>query len=357
MTTSLDLNQIQDEIAAMQRQEQSYYCRQQQQMDPLSHYPLTSSNSVLSWHSQHSLPSMHRSKARPNVHHPFRQYMVQWMHTIHDTFQLCPVVVPTAIYYLDSLTCAPNNPLDYQLCGLTSLHLAVKVHETRIFQLRQLLEMGNVCFTEEKVIETERRILSTCAWKLHPPVPEAYLYILGKLFAQNPQIPTTAMQILRTSLVQNLQAKPSVIAYASLLASMEQSYISVEQKQAYCRDIMRVSGLTATSPGLAQTYKVLGVSAAAAASTAPTPVSVPIPQVIPVVKTSSPKSRMRPQIIVQDDIPAADFSSLLLSPETFDDGEYREVITCGQDAIEVTFCNKPGLDFLDTISPRSVEGL
>eukprot|EP00526_Cylindrotheca_closterium_P018790 CAMPEP_0113607172 /NCGR_PEP_ID=MMETSP0017_2-20120614/3241_1 /TAXON_ID=2856 /ORGANISM="Cylindrotheca closterium" /LENGTH=355 /DNA_ID=CAMNT_0000515755 /DNA_START=186 /DNA_END=1253 /DNA_ORIENTATION=+ /assembly_acc=CAM_ASM_000147 len=355
MTTSMSLDQIQDEIAAMQRQEQSYYhysSSSSSSCDLPSHYPLTSSTSCLSFQSQHSLPSMHRSKSRPNVHHPFRQYMVQWMHTIHDTFQLCPVVVPTAMYYLDSLTCAPNNPLDYQLCGLTSLHLAVKVHETRIFQLRQLLEMGNVCFTEEKVIDTERRILRACAWKLHPPVPEGYIYILGKLFYQNPQIPTTAMQILRTSVVCNLQAKPSVIAYASLLASMEQSFISMEQKQALCRNIMRVSGLTATSPGLAETYKVLGVRAPQVA-VRPTAT----PQVYPVVKQSSPLARMRPQIIVQDDIPAADFSNLLTSPETFDDGEYREVITCAEDGIEVTFCDKPGLDFLDTISPRSVEGL
>ncbi|KAL3935532.1 MAG: hypothetical protein SGBAC_008960 [Bacillariaceae sp.] len=351
MTTSLSLNQIHDEIAAMQRQEQSYYCYNSCELP--SHYPLTNSASCLSYQSQHSMPSMHRTKSRPNVHHPFRQYMVQWMHTIHDTFQLCPVVVPTAMYYLDSLTCAPNNPLDYQLCGLTSLHLAVKVHETRIFQLRQLLEMGNVCFTEEKVIETEKRILRTCAWKLHPPVPEAYLYILGKLFFQNPQIPTSAMQILQTALVYNLQAKPSVIAYASLLASMEQSFISTEQKQHLCHQIMRVSGLTAASPGLAQTYKLLGVHTAHAAP--PMPVRPVAPQVY--LKSSSPKrSRMRPQIIVQDDIPAADWSSLL-SPETFDDGEYREVITCSQDEIEVTFCDKPGLDFLDTISPRAVEGL
>jgi len=274
------------------------------------------------------------------------------MHTIHDTFQLCPVVVPTAMYYLDSLTSAPNNPLDYQLCGLTSLHLAVKVHETRIFQLRQLLEMGNVCFTEQNVIDTEKRILRVCAWKLHPPVPEGYLYTISKLFPQHPQIPTTAMHILRRSLQFNLQAKPSVIAYASLLASMEQSYISNPQKQAYCRTIMRVSGWTATTPGLAETYKVLGVGA-------PVPRQgrvEPPPQVYPVSKSVTPKNRIRPHIIVQDDIPAADLSNLL-SPETFDDGEYREIITCAADGIEVTFCDKPGLDFLDTISPRSVEGL
>jgi len=346
------LHQIHDEIAAMQRQEQSYY-HSVSTAAPNSYYPLQNSPSSVSMQSMHSVHAHHpyhsSGKNRPNIHHPFRQYMVQWMHTIHDTFQLCPVVVSTAMYYLDSLTCAPNNPLDYQLCGLTSLHLAVKVHETRIFQLKQLLEMGSVCFTEENVIQTEKRILQACAWKLHPPVPEAYLYILGKLFHQHPEVPTTAMHILRQSLLYNLQVKPSVIAYASLLASMEQSFISMDQKKALCRNIMKVSGLTATSPGLTETYKVLGVRAPSAISAPPAPVRPP-PQVYPV-------SNERPQIVVQQaPLTTADLSNLL-SPESLDEGEYREVITCAEDGIEVTFCEKPGLDFLDTISPRSVESL
>lgn len=302
---------IPDEIAAMQLQEASYY----------------------------------GSRTKPNANTPFRPYMVQWMLSIHDTFQLCPVVVPTAMYYLDCMTCSPNAPLDYQLCGLTALHLATKVHETRIFQLKQLLEMGNVCFSEEDVLETEKRILKTCNWKLHPPVPEAFVYVLGKLFAATaPQIPMLALQILRQGQQQLNTQLPSVEAYASLLVAMEQSCIYVQQKQGLCMQILQVTGLSASTIGLPEAYKVL----AAPRCASPT-----------VAATTSTYQQAPPVVMVQQAPPTQATSDMshLLSPESRDEGEYREVITCAEDSIEVTFCGKPSADLLDGISPRNVEDL
>jgi hypothetical protein len=325
MSSSIAVDQIQDEIAAMQSQEENYYYSAR--------------------------------RLKPNASTPFRPYMVQWMSSIHDTFQLCPVVVPTAMYYLDCLLCEPNAPLDYQLCGLTALHLATKVHETRIFQLKQLLEMGSVCFTEQDVLETEKRILKACNWRLHPPVPEAVVYVLGKLFSKTEtnssaieQIPMLALQILRQGQQRNVQT-PSVVAYASLLVAMEQSCISVEQKQALCMDVLKVTGYSADTTGLPEAYKTLATPPRCAS---PADTTTSQRQVYPVQAPPPP-----PPPVVINQAPAETMGDLshLLSPESRDEGEYREVITCAEDGIEVTFCGKPSADVLDSISPRNVEDL
>jgi hypothetical protein len=317
MSSSIAVDQIQDEIAAMQSQEENYY------------------------YSARAL--------KPNASTPFRPYMVQWMLSIHDTFQLCPVVVSTAMYYLDCLSCEPNAPLDYQLCGLTALHLATKVHETRIFQLKQLLEMGHVCFTEQDVTDTEKRILKASNWRLHPPVPEAFVFILGKLFSRAPQIPTLALQILRQGQQRNLQT-PSVVAYASLLVAMEQSCISVEQKQALCMDILNVTGYSANTTGLPEAYKTLATPPRCAS---PADTTTSQQQAYPVQAPPPPP----PVVINQAPADTMGDLSHLLSPESRDEGEYREVITCAEEGIEVIFCGKPSADALDSISPRNVEDL
>lgn len=259
------------------------------------------------------------------------------------------------MYYLDCVSAAANTPLDYQLCGLTALHLAVKVHETRVFQLKQLLEMGNVCFTEEDVIRTERRLLKACQWKLHPPVPEAFLYVLGKIFAhQAPSIPSNALTYLRHAQKWNLPSKPSVLAYASLLAAMEeQSYISMDVKQSLCMKVLQVSGLSASTEGLSHAYTLLLSTLASTATANPTYTSTTTTQVYPKQSSEAHQPLVIQASSFSDDIDL----SRLLSPESRDEGEYREVITCSEDSIEVAFCDKAAIDILDAISPRNVEDL
>lgn len=319
------LEQVQDEVSAMQRQEETVYGR-----------------------------------PGPNEKSPYRPFMVQWMLTVHDTFQLSPVVVPTALYYLDQTPCG-SSPLDYQLCGLTALHLAVKVHETRIFQLRQLLALGNVCFTERDVIAMERRILQGCRWLLHPPCPEAYLFVFGKLFYSSaPQIPSSAFAILRQGMKIPVQGKPSIIAYASILAAMEQSYISVETKQALCLSILKVSGLSAASQGLSEAYNTLMLPVQLCSSPTTTNYQPHGQQYHPYQQQQQQQTPVTPplvQTVTPDtcNVDKESTSNPLQAQESRDEGEYREVITCDEESIEVTFCGKPSMDLLDAMSPRNVD--
>ena len=74
--------------------------------------------------------------------------MVSWMYSVIDTFALQEICVPTGIYFLDTCShlLATSNASGkakelYPLMALTSLNLAVKCHETRMFPLDQLVQL------------------------------------------------------------------------------------------------------------------------------------------------------------------------------------------------------------------------
>ena len=63
-----------------------------------------------------------------------------------------------------------------------------------------------------------------------------------------------------------------------------------------------------------------------------------------------------PPLVVNEQPPNNEQS--LLSPESREEGEYREVILCAEESIEVTWCqNKPDADVWDAISPKNVQDL
>jgi hypothetical protein len=155
-----------------------------------------------------------------------------------------------------------QTPFDYQLVGLTALQLAIKVHETKLLPLQQLVRMGNGGMTVEQVMSMERKVLETCQWKLHPPTPECFLLAYSDLLllllpeTQALLVPVALLGI-RQALLQEKDFKPSVLAYASLLVAMEQaspSNMPLSVKQAFGSHMLQVSGLSGGTPGLAEAF-------------------------------------------------------------------------------------------------------
>eukprot|EP00529_Nitzschia_sp_RCC80_P028964 CAMPEP_0113492136 /NCGR_PEP_ID=MMETSP0014_2-20120614/27916_1 /TAXON_ID=2857 /ORGANISM="Nitzschia sp." /LENGTH=323 /DNA_ID=CAMNT_0000385949 /DNA_START=39 /DNA_END=1007 /DNA_ORIENTATION=- /assembly_acc=CAM_ASM_000159 len=78
----------------------------------------------------------------------WRPVMVSWMWSVIDTFSLMPQLVPTGLYFLDMCSSTSSKILTengadpataYPLMAMTALNLAVKVHETKMFPLDQLV--------------------------------------------------------------------------------------------------------------------------------------------------------------------------------------------------------------------------
>jgi hypothetical protein len=343
------LAELQDVISILQRQEVKY------------HYPPSRTSTSTSSHTQQAKD-------------PWKPIMISWMYNVVDIFQLNPIVVATATYYLDQA--APRlirSPSDYQLLGLTTLCLAIKVHETRLFPVEELVKLGNSGFTCDEVIQMEQSLLCVLNWHLHPPTPECFVHAYAELLLWEcdstststtlVEVKTAALPLVRQALVEEVPLPYSILSYAALLVAMEQVQMSVPAKQAFCQRILQVAGLSATTPGLAQAYQALLPKQQQ--EQPPTLVATPMvatPTVlVPTIQLATTTHSVSP---------SCHAATLTTTPEQQQESrEEQTIIQCATDegdlGFEVTVCKSSSLDheeddaFSDLIwsaswSPRNV---
>ena len=230
---------------------------------------------------------------------PRRSSLVQWMSSVVDIFQLAPQIVATGMYFLDRssmLLSSTDNPRQYALLGMTCLELAIKMHDTKIFPLMEMTKMGLVpdCSVEE-IVHMEGILMQALQWKLNPPTPHCFIHQYGLLLEAvlvqhyrsiprhyHPQTPSLAERVQKVveeaiGLVRlclyyynndddndngAATIPPAVAGYASMLAAMEQRsfhFVPTNCKQDFCRYMLTMTGLSASSPGLVQAYQLVSM--------------------------------------------------------------------------------------------------
>lgn len=195
--------------------------------------------------------------------------MVSWMYTVVDVFDLQREIVSIAAYFLDT-SVAQNlatSPAEYQLVSLTAFQLAIKITESKIFPLQQLVEFSHGGFSEQDVIRTERRMFRVLDWHLHPPTPESFLeQYMGLLPVDVSEsakiwIQQVAQKVIISSTINDTFRRfpPSIVAYAATLVTMEQleAGLLLSQKQAFAVNIQENADLNNSSTGLLETYQLL----------------------------------------------------------------------------------------------------
>mmetsp|Transcript_21572 Transcript_21572/g.41582 ORF Transcript_21572/g.41582 Transcript_21572/m.41582 type:complete len:374 (-) Transcript_21572:331-1452(-) len=191
-----------------------------------------------------------------------RRRTCEWMYDICDYFQLHRDVVAVALHYVDryftvtfggvDVDCEdkPVTRRDFQLVALTSLYIAIKLHgESRTqyqgqhrqvepvqwnklkFNLSVCASISRHQFTPSVIEECECRILSTLKWHVNPIVPSGILIDSLVNYFPSSLDPSIAMYVydcakylaeLSVSVpALSLVYIPSVIAYASILYSMD----------------------------------------------------------------------------------------------------------------------------------------
>jgi hypothetical protein len=142
-----------DTIKAMRQQDKSYTCR-----DYLSESGI---NIVVDQES--------------------RRLMVQWCYQTVDFFKLSRNSVHVALSCLDRFLCTPEgkpylmNKSLYQLACITSLHMAIKVHEPFELGVSVLVELCMGVYTAEQITDTEQCLLNAIRWAVNPPSPKAFV--------------------------------------------------------------------------------------------------------------------------------------------------------------------------------------
>jgi hypothetical protein len=201
---------------------------------------------------------------------PWRKLMISWMCTVVDVFELHREIVSIAAYFLDTSVARnlATDHVEYQLVSLTALQLAIKITETKIFPLQQLVQFSHGDFSAQDVIRMERNMFQVLDWHLHPPTPESFLeQYMGLLpvdvsESTKTRIRQVAHNLIRSSTVDDKFRRfpPSIITYAAMLVTMEKldaGLLLWSQKQAFATNIQLNADLTNSSTGLLETYQLL----------------------------------------------------------------------------------------------------
>jgi hypothetical protein len=148
--SNYDVQDSIDTIMAMKQQEKNYTCR-----DYLSESGIV-------------------------VGEEIRRLMVQWCYQTVDFFKLSRNSVHVAMSCLDRFLCTPEgkpylmNKSLFQLACITSLHMAIKVHEPVELGVSLLVQLCGGVYTVGQITNTEQCLLNAIRWAVNPPSPKAF---------------------------------------------------------------------------------------------------------------------------------------------------------------------------------------
>jgi Cyclin, N-terminal domain len=166
----------------------------------------------------------------------FRRDMIQWYYHVYDHCKFNRETVETIASYLDRF-CWKSSPIkdrkNFQLCAITCLYIAVKIHESDAMHPRTLTKLSRDTYTEQNITDMEITILSTLNWKLNPPTSLAFVRQMFQLLIEMVDIimdegtERSLFEVIRiqteiATIEYNLiTIKSSVIAFCAILNSFE----------------------------------------------------------------------------------------------------------------------------------------
>mmetsp|Transcript_38490 Transcript_38490/g.43938 ORF Transcript_38490/g.43938 Transcript_38490/m.43938 type:complete len:335 (+) Transcript_38490:442-1446(+) len=162
----------------------------------------------------------------------WREKITQWTYNVIDHFDLSREIVAISLSLFDRFLATRSNKCNGKialLTSLTTLHLAIKIHDKRKIRLSTLADLSRGQFTPDNIREMEWRILNALQWKLHPPTANTFVFYL-LLFLPKEINPTLRKEILELSRYFTelamcdsvlINTKASTIAFASVLNVLE----------------------------------------------------------------------------------------------------------------------------------------
>jgi len=158
-----EIADIEDQFAAIHRQESCFYnCVdyfspefQAKQTEQFSNDP-----EKCSFLSQLSCGSSSCSSSRTRINECWREKICEWSYQVIDHFDFNREIVSISMSYLDRYLCTcPVNRKVFQLAGMTSLYMAIKLHESSDIKMSSFIELSRGYFSLDHIIAMERSIL------------------------------------------------------------------------------------------------------------------------------------------------------------------------------------------------------
>lgn len=125
----------------------------------------------------------------------WREKICHWTYSVIDHFELSRKTVAISINLFDRYLATQGHRCDGSLAllvSLTTLYIAIKVHEKKKIKLSTLTELSRSQFSGADIEEMEVKILQSLSWLVHPPTVVDFISHLLKFLP--PAVPMPVRQ-------------------------------------------------------------------------------------------------------------------------------------------------------------------
>lgn len=239
LLTRVDTTEVSDRLKVMRRQEETTYrC-----------YDYLLSNEDLLRHS-----------SKP-VDEDCRVKMCEWCYQVVDFCKFRRETVGIGMSYLDRYLStrkgkkALSNRKEYQLSAMTTLYIAIKLHEPLEMETSLLADLSRGCYTEMEFVAMEEIILDALEWRVSGPTALGFMQLFLALvpdsvhFSVRSAVMDYARYQSELSVAEHffVDCLPSEIAFASILNAMEgmaTNLLPLKAQSKFIRAVERYSGIS-----------------------------------------------------------------------------------------------------------------
>jgi len=176
--------------------------------------------------------SIYVDESIPPLNSSWREKICHWSFNVIDHFDLSREVVAVSMSLFDRYLATRGNRCNGStalLASLTTLHIAIKVHEVRKIKLTTLANLSRGQFGPKHIEEMEWQVLNSLNWHIHPPTSMSFLSHL--LLLLPPQVSDSSKEdiyalsryITELSVCDSsfVEINPSAVAFSAVLNSLE----------------------------------------------------------------------------------------------------------------------------------------
>jgi hypothetical protein len=231
----------------------------------------------------------------------WREKICHWSYNVVDHFDLSREMVAISMSLFDRYMATRGNECTGNmalLTSLTTLHLAIKLHDSKKIKISTLANLSRGQFGPAHIEEMEMIVLNALGWAVHPPT--AYSFVSHLLLFLPQEAPANTKKDLYelsrylTELTVCdsffVEQNPSTVAFASILNAMEDmsySRLSAGIREKLLRDLAEKLHFNCRDPAVAEARERLRAMASSSTGcTTPTELH----KVEHIVPVSSPTS-------------------------------------------------------------------
>lgn len=182
----------------------------------------------------------------------WREKTIEWQYHVVDKFDLDREIVSISTFYLDQYL--SMNFVDeelFQLVSMTSIYLAIKIHSPKKVTMNAIANAGSGLITARHIEAMELSIMKCLDWHLLPPTSVAYIDnffpILSACCSGDFGKVVDAFEFSRFLVELSvceypfLCAKPSSIAIAAILHSLDHFNLPSKAREAFQASVVEAS--------------------------------------------------------------------------------------------------------------------